>query len=467
MLLTFNRLVCCKYPGVLFVFLLGITYYYYNGAIDNFFAVDDYWFLMLSSGDAKSVLFGAPTLRLFGNIIFWINFKLFGLNPAGYSIASLTIHCVNVMLIFFLLRKLFSEEKLAFLSAAIYATMSVYCDAILYKAAVLTLTNLTFYCIVLILYLEGREDRRYFIWSLMVFSLALFNKEEIASMPLVILLIELIVLGEINSCWRPAVKKVLPYVVLIVAYVATMVLLSQFGILSNEQLERLSKFRIFHSLFGGFSSFFIKPNGLLTSKYQLIAFSVLILVCLIAWFVSRKRKILIFGVAWVFLTFLPQSYSNLSQFNPSYLFNSISRHLYIPSVGTAIAIAAIALYSLPGERKWLVNGVVFVLLAGLFALNAPLAHARSIEWGNSSLEMRLFLHKLKSYYPFFEKGTHIIVESPPVGRGYMTRALRAFYDHNVTYVNAESILSLDMSKITALYVVKPLEEGGMSIDKIK
>jgi len=450
----------------LFVFLLGITYFYYNGAIDNFFAIDDYWFLMLSSGDVKTVLFGAPTLRLFGNIIFWINFKLFGLNPNGYNMVSIIIHCANVMLVFFLLRKLFSEEKMAFLSAAIYATMSVYCDAILYKAAILTLTNLTFYCIVLILYLKGREDRRYFIWSLMVFSLALFNKEEIASIPLVILLIELIVLGKID-CWRSAVKKVLPYVILIVAYIATMVLLSQFGILINEQFERLAKLRIFHSMFGGFTSFFVKPDGFLTGQYQLIACSVLILVFLIAWFVSRRRKILIFGIAWVFLTFLPQSYSNLSQFNPSYLFNSISRHLYTPSVGAAVVIAATILYSFSGERRWLVNGFIFVLLSGLIALNAPLATARGIKWREEGDLMERFFRVLKVKLPIVEKGAHIAVQQSFAGRAIMARALKAFYGNDVVLV--EDPDKFDPKEVPSFYILENSIGigGGIVVVKVK
>jgi len=439
-----------KYPIVLFTFHLCVTYYYYNGAIDNFFAIDDYWFLMLSSGDANTALFGAPTLRLLGNVIFWVNFKLFGFNNSAYNVVSAAIHCVNVMLIYFLLRRLFGEEKMAFLSAAIYATMSVYCDAILYKAAILTLTNLTFYCVVLILYLKGREGGRYYVWSLIVFFFALLNKEEIASIPLVILSIVLIILGDIES-WRPALKKVLPYAGLVIAYIATMLLLSQSGILQNEQFERLSEFRVLHSLLGGFSAFFVRPDGALTSQYQYVAYSLLFLALAIAWFVSRKRKMLAFGFSWVFLTFLPQSYSTLSQFNPSYLFNSVSRHLYVPSIGAAIVIAAILLYSFYAERRWTVAASL-VLLSGMVIYNAPQAQARSFEWRYEGEAMERFFSVLKSRLPVVEKGAHFTIDQPFAGRSYMFRALRAFYQNDVVFVEDHNMV--DPFRVPAFYLIQ-------------
>jgi hypothetical protein len=237
----------------------------------------------------------------------------------------------------------------------------------------------------------------------------------------------------------------------------------------QEQFERLSKFRPLHSLLGGFASFIAQPAGFLLNRTTLISAIILGVALPTALYFSKNRKMILLGIGWVFLTFLPQSYSNLSQYTPKYLFMSISRHLYIPSIGAAIVVAAVILFTCSAERKWLSNALVVLVLAGLVSYNAPLVHARSDEWGGNpdAQGMKLFLSVLKAQVPSFEKGAHIIVDEPMTGRSYMYRALRAYYQNEVVYV--DDLSKMELAKIPSLYLIenRTFMGQGLTVTKLK
>jgi hypothetical protein len=423
-------------------------------AVNNYFIWDDYIFLMSCSDKNTSGLFSTSSLRILGGLIFCLNYKLYGLDHTGYTITSIVVHIVNIMLVFLALNTITNDKKLSLLTAAIYASMSVYCDTIISKASLLTATNLTFYCLILILYVKGKQNRHFYYLSIALFFLAIFNKEEIASIPFIILFMELLFFAKFNEFWK-IIKNICPYAVIIVAYIGTSIALSHFGIMPQEQFETLSKFRPLHSMIGGFASLIAEPDGVLTERYVLIRSVILVIIIPIALYASKNRKFLIFGLGWIFFTFLPQSYSNLTQYTPKNLFNSISRHLYIPSVGAAIVIAAIVLYSVKSQYKYAINITIFVLLSALLFYNAPLVHDRSAEWGDSmdARGMRALLSEIQVHVPSFERGAAIIIDNRPTGRAYMQRALRVFYPNDdVTYVDDPS--ELDMSKVTSLYKIE-------------
>ena len=441
---------------------VAVTIYYYASAVDNYFIWDDYWFLMTSGGDAKTVLFGAPALRIVGNVIFWVNYLMYGLNHTGYTVTSIVIHLANVFLVYHLLKLSTQDQKFSFVSSAVFASMSVYCDAVISKGSLLTATNLTFYCTVLITYLIGRERKKYYYISLAVFFLGMFNKEEIASVPLLILFLEVVLYDNVGGI-RKAFGKIVPHIIIIIGYIATSIILTRTGLMYQEQFDRLAKFRPLHSLLGGYASFVARPDGFLLNRFTLVGSIVLALVLPLALYVSRNRNLLLFGLGWVFLTFLPQSYSNLTQYAPKYLFSSISRHLYTPSVGAAIVIASVVLFSSKPERRYLVNALAAGLLIALITYNAPLVHARSSAWGESpdAQGMKLFLLALKARVPSFEKGAHLVVDIPPTGRAYMFRALRAFYQNDVVYVDDPS--KLDVRTVPSLYYIENRTDYGQGV----
>jgi len=220
---------------------------------------------------------------------------------------------------------------------------------------------------------------------------------------------------------------------------------------------------------GGFASFIARPDGFLLNRGTLIAAIILAIILPTALYFSRNRRMILFGIGWLVFTFLPQSYSNLTQYAPRYPFMSISRHLYIPSIGAAIVVAAIVMFSWDEARTRLINGVMILLLAVMVVYNAPLVHARSVDWGKNldAIGMKSFIWALRAEVPSFEKGAHIIVDEPATGRAYMFRALRAYYQNEVVYVDDPSKMVLE--NIPALYLIenRSIMGQGITVRRLK
>jgi hypothetical protein len=245
--------------------------------------------------------------------------------------------------------------------------------------------------------------------------------------------------------------------------------LTKFHILQQEQFERLSKFRPLHSLGGGFFSFFARPDGFLDNRQSIICGIALSVLIPVALYCNKNRKLYLLGLVWIFLTFLPQSYSNLTQYTPKYFFNSISRHLYMPSVGAAIVVAAIIMYSFRSMNRQVLHAVIAVVLAGMVMYNSPLVHARSTSWGVSSnaMDMKIFMTALMQQVPSLNDGAHMMIDNPPAGRAYMTRALRAFYKCEVTFI--DDLAKYNLSNVPSLYLVEnriPFG-NGITVARIK
>ena len=466
-----------RYLVLQIVLGVAITAYYYYPSLNNWFIWDDFWMLMYSGSDAKTLFFECTNLRMFGKILGWIAYSCFGFNHVAYNEYSIAVHCLNLTLVFLLLRKISGDAKFACVASTIFAAMSVYCDALLWKATVGTLTNLTFYCIILLFYLKGKESSRYYYLSLALFFLGILNKEEIASLPLMILFLERL-MPDSSGELRQTLRRVAPYGAMVVAYIAASLIVSKLKIFPQEQFERLSRFDPLRSLFTGYSSFFLTPGGGLTSG-EIVAYSLILpAVFTLALYFSKNRKMLLCGIGWVFFAYLPLSYSCSTGFNPTMLMTCISRHLYLPSIGVAIVMAAILLYSYRSLNHYTTGVVVSGVVMILIFYNAPRVHQRSAAWGwnRDSLGMRVLMRELKAAAPSFARGAYLIVDPPETGRSYMLRALRAFYQNDdVQYLSdydrmfANDGSKVDIRTIPALYyITNKTETGeGVVVERIK
>jgi hypothetical protein len=179
--------------------------------------------------------------------------------------------------------------------------------------------------------------------------------------------------------------------------------------------------------------FFLQPDGRLQpGNPGIIATAILIPASLI-W--VKDRRLLLFGLGWVFLSFLPQSLSSLSQFEPKYIFNSISRHLYLPSVGAAFC------YSVILRDTWQRFGRVIGYALAVFAfcafvwVNYARMHERGNAWAEDGKPVKIFLEALKQKNVQFPPNTYFFAINGPTGRAYMQQSLRAFYGNpTITWI---------------------------------
>ena len=435
-----------RYILVTIAIIIGITAVCYGRFLDNYFVYDDFAIMEHVIRGPAAVLQGYNyILRLVANAIHWPLYYGFGLNPLGYNLFCIALNALNAITLFFLVRMLFGDQLLAALSAILFAGSSVGCDAIFWKAAYATPLNLSFYLFTLIAYFRFRREGRtgYFWVSLALFVCAILSKEEAASLPFVIILIEVLVLR--SRLDVSLIRKTVPYGVVIILYLLANYILIYHIFKGQSELVKHSSFRPLHSLISSWAAFFIPPQGRLDG--QAPAMIVTGLAILAALIFSKDRRLIFFALGWIFVTFLPQSLSSLSQFEPKYIFNSISRHLYLPSVGVSLFIAAVLVQLRSRLRPVICKAVVVLAVIALLYFNYERIQSRGSEWAADGRPVKAYLAAIGKVMKTFPDNSHIYVDNAPTGRAYVQLAMRAYYRNPTLWWIAEP----------DRYVIKPNE----------
>lgn len=433
---------------------------YFAPFADNFFAYDDFRYIENMYKEFLDVLLGYGSFRIVSNLAWWPIHTLSGFNPVGYNIFSFAMLFAGAMALYFLVREL-TDPVTAALTAALFAGGSVGADAALWKCTNSTLICFVFYTLSLLAYLRWRKDGGLAPYAMAIasFMVALLAKEEAASLPGVLILLELLLLGERKVV--PLAKRVAPYCIAIVLYlVGSRAFFSLVG--REPEPERFFKIRPLHTLLTPWSTFSLSPDGFFdfSSPYLYLIPAALVG----AGFLVPRKKELCFAFGWVLLTFVPQSFTSLGQFTPKYLFNSVSRYLYLPSAGAALAIALVLVGI--GSRWGRKVGVpvATVVLACYFSIHYRRVHERGNTWKQDAEPVRVFLHEMKRIVPQFPPSTHLFVLNAPTGRAYVQQALRAAYRNpDITWI--VDPLSYHPQQGQKAFLVGCLwQEAGMRID---
>lgn len=125
---------------------------------------------------------------------YWIEYRLWGLEPAGYHAVNIVLHALNAIVLWFVLWKL--GLRFAWLAGLVFALHPVHVESVAWITERKNVLSAFFYLIALLLYLrfdppERTEIRRWALYglSLASFALALLSKTVTCSLPAVILLL--------------------------------------------------------------------------------------------------------------------------------------------------------------------------------------------------------------------------------------------------------------------------------------
>lgn len=412
------------------VVALITTFSYYGPFINNFFAYDDYKYLENFAGNFSDVLLGYNTLRIVSNLAWWPLYHLSGLDPAGYASFGIVLSATNAVLLYIFLTQLLNDKFFSFLAGLFFVFNSVGADAILWKATNSSLISLFFYLGALNAYLAYRRKNSHVYWatSIGLYLLAIFSKEEAASLPFILVLMEFIFLGG----WRDkkgTALRIAPYVAVIFLYAMSNWLVFNYLLQSHSEPAKLFKFRPLHTLFSGWSVFFLSPEGTGISPTNPAIYLTAIGIFL-SFFWVRDKRLLFFGFGWIFFTFLPQSLTILGQLEPRELCNSISRYLYITSIGSAIVLTAITVRFKEKFSTKIFFAIAVLVLAVYIPLNYKRAQLRGNELRVIWEPMKSFMHTVKTIMPNFPPNSYIFVTNPEYGRSFTQQALRALYKNN-------------------------------------
>jgi Tfp pilus assembly protein PilF len=119
---------------------------------------------------------------------YWLEHKLWGLNPAGYHITNILIHTACALLIWRILVQL--NIPTAFAAAFIFAVHPVNVESVAWLAQRKTVLAMLFFLLSLFYYLRFDQTGRRIFYALSVtlFVLAMLSKGSVVGLPVVILL---------------------------------------------------------------------------------------------------------------------------------------------------------------------------------------------------------------------------------------------------------------------------------------
>lgn len=222
------------------VYLLIASFVFFAIIIDNYFVGDDFTWLRNAS-DCKKVLYASGVekcepvkeiiTKYFTNadgffyrpgtkLYFLMMQAVFWFNHEPYHVASILIHFVAASLVFFLILKMVRSRFFAFLAAIMFVVLSGNTESIFWISATGNLIATTFILFSLLMFIYWKETRN---WIFIVFSFVgailapLFHEFGIIA-PIIILLYDLVISGNIVKKKLVSLWYYLLYLVVIPIY---------------------------------------------------------------------------------------------------------------------------------------------------------------------------------------------------------------------------------------------------------
>ncbi len=122
------------------------------------------------SGDRDFMIY-----RPLAMLSLFLDHWLWNLKPLGYHVTNLILHAANVILVYWLALALAATPVTALLAAAFFAIHPVQCETVSWIASRSNLLCSLFLLLAFLAYL--RNTRKYYLWSVLLFTLSLLAKE--------------------------------------------------------------------------------------------------------------------------------------------------------------------------------------------------------------------------------------------------------------------------------------------------
>ncbi len=283
---------------------------------------------------------------------YWAMYRMGGPNPAVFHLLNLLVYAASAGLVYWLARRLFNNDVVAFAGALLWGLHPVHVEAVAWISALPDVGFAFFTLLSLFYFVRAEQDerrwRRYHLLAALSFFVALFFKEMALSFPF-LLLAYWFFLGKPES-WPRRLLRWSPYVGVAVAYLVVrhqaLGYLTQGGHLwkitprvagsAVALLGQDTKILFWPVHLNVFRMFYLGPS--LQSPWPWIT----LLVLAGTLWLRKREPLMSFLIAWWPVTLLPVL--DIRQLSFPLL---ADRFLYFPSVGPCLAGAYLLLDWLP------------------------------------------------------------------------------------------------------------------------
>jgi len=444
--------------GVTEMLLCAVTAFAYLGTLSFGFVYDDTpvieknptlrsWHFLAQS--IPHILGGTPSsysgtfYRPITLIWMRLNYLLFGLWPAGWHLAMVSLHVLMTYLVFVLVKKLTGARSTAGIAALLFGLHPVHAENVSWLASVNDLLMSVLLVGSFLAYLKFRDGKKaWMALSLLLFGMALLSKETTAAFPVLIFgfgvlfrVPETTQGNENEGLWLRLKQGLdcVPYFIVLLVYLAVRQstlhgFATPIAPLSWSTMILTAPsvvwFDLKHLLLPVTSSEFYSLGYVSEPGFENLGLPILalLLAAAAAGYLIRKwinPRLGLLALLWIIVPILPTLY--LRAIAPDNFVHD--RLLYLPSVGVviliALAIEEIASRDLPETAAWGKAGLVALIAAAGFA--GVLFH--QVQWANN---MSLYEHGLR-YAP-----NNLIVEdnlaNEFTGAGRYDQALPLYFD---------------------------------------
>jgi tetratricopeptide (TPR) repeat protein len=309
------------------------------------------------------------------SLSFAVEYRLAGLNPRVYHTVNVLLHLANILLVFLLVRSLSQNAGIAVATAALFAVHPLQVEATAWASSLSIVLSSLFYLGTLIAYVAYAKSgkARYFAAALTLFLLALGAKTTAATLPLVLLVIDVYLQRKVS---RRTIGEKIPFFLLSFTFGCV-------TMFARSGVSHVQDFALKYSLVqricivcysclwyvgklifpGGLSVFYpfpTKTNGWLPVLFYL-APALLVGLAVGIWYAGRYRRLLAFAAL-----FMLTSLVLVVQIIPVSELMVCDRYAYIPCIGLFF-LAGILGHRIgsrsPSLMKGMFVGGVLVLVA--------------------------------------------------------------------------------------------------------
>ncbi|MGD0077417.1 MAG: tetratricopeptide repeat protein [Sedimentisphaerales bacterium] len=294
-----------------------------------------------------------------------LDYELFGLNPLGHHLVSLSIHIINALLLFWILTNLTSSVWASAFVAAVFALHPLQVDSVAWAAERKTVLSGLFWLLTIAVYIwyTKKPGIGRYIMVFASFGLCIMTKPVVVTLPLVLLLLDYWPLNRLSvaDCRLPIVNRKLEIgnwkflrlffeKVPLLALSAILIVITLIAQSGEGTIPTLDMLRLDSRIANAFVAYIryigktIWPSGLavfypnqrinLLNVTAIICFLLFILITAISVYAGRRRKYLVVGWLWFVVTLVPMI--GLVQAGAQSMAN---RYMYISMLGLLIIVA--------------------------------------------------------------------------------------------------------------------------------
>ncbi len=337
---------------LIFILFLAILAIYYKTLYFPFINFDDTDYIIDNSfirdlsWKGFYEIFSQP---IYGNyfplqiLSYAFDYQLWYIRPFGYHLHNIVLHILNAVLVFILLKKIFSNTWISFLSALLFGLHPVNVESVTWVSERKNVLFLVFTVLSLLAYLSYLGEERLFrrrAWysmSMLFFSLALLSKVAAVVLPLLLLLYDFCFPR--RRTWEMVRDKIPFFLLSFLFSLITVWVYHSLGELSRFHGE--SPYRTFLAMINVFVEYIIYlfvpvyldhcystpiPQTIF-ERQVLLSLGAIFLLALLAWRSLRRDRLLFFWFGWFAISLLP-----VLNIVPIAILRA-DRYMYLPAIG--------------------------------------------------------------------------------------------------------------------------------------